>query len=139
MIANMYHCSSSQPLEELLKAKRIMALAALTRHASSTSRLQTYPIFSLRRSMALLTASNGRILLSLRRGLLHGRHQRASLGPRATCMRPHGSLSGAIAASVLPSRLAVLTATAKGAGRLIVAGQAKAVAPNQRASAPSIG
>jgi hypothetical protein len=32
-----------------------------------------------------------------------------------------------------------LTATAEGAGRLIVAGQAKAGAPNQRASAPSIG
>ena len=45
----------------------------------------------------------------------------------------------AIAASVLPSCLAVLTATANGAGRLIAAGQAKAVAPNQRACAPSIG
>src|SRR4051794_2702934 len=117
-----------------------MALTALTRHARSTSRLQTYPIFSLRRSMALLNASKGRILLSLRRGLtLYGRHRRASLGPHATGTRSHGSYSGAIAASVLPSCLAVLTATANGAGRLIAAGQAKAVAPNQRLHVPSIG
>jgi hypothetical protein len=45
----------------------------------------------------------------------------------------------AIAASVLPSCLAVLTATAEGAGRLIVAGQAKAAAPNQWLHVPSIG
>src|SRR6478735_3358975 len=95
-----------------------MALAALTRHASSTKMLQTYPIFSLRASMALLTASNGRILLSLRRRrgpTLYGRLQHASPGRRAKSTRPHGQYSGAIAASVLPSCLAVLTATAKGA------------------------
>ncbi len=38
-----------------------MAFPALTRHASSTNKLQTLPIFSFSRSVALLTANNKRM------------------------------------------------------------------------------
>src|SRR6266481_3327436 len=95
--------------------------------ADSTRKLQTYPIFSLIWSMAVLTASNARRLF-----------QSASLRHHALNACSHGS-SGAIATIVLPKLRLCRLDCVDLAQRLIQPCKHEASAPFQRAEPPSIG
>src|SRR5258708_9650085 len=107
--------------------------------AASTRKLQTYPMFSLIWSMAVLTASNGRIVFSLAVAIKARRlFQSASLRHHALNACSHGS-SGAIATIVLPKLRLCRLDCAHRAQRLIQPSRHEASAPFQRAEPPSLG
>src|SRR5689334_5485321 len=90
-----------------------MALAALTRQARSTSRLQTDPIFSLSTSIALLSGSKPRIRLSKatpKHDDYRGMYCIAVAGHRLAAARLRASASHSRCAAAI-DRLSILKVT----------------------------